>query len=511
MGLIDDVLAVLRAQPGLTVDEVRGALQAAGHHATRREVSAVLLASRSVAQDGGAPPRWSVVGMRPSAGASAGQPPIPPPPRTPPSVTKSAPGSEEPISSLTKGQLITRICAEVGVPDVGIGEGSTEPKAVFIAVIERLELAVDTSRSKPELGEAIARLARLPWDSTMDARASKSGGGDTVTAAGLRQLLRAVWLLKEGAQPFVRGDEGERPGSTSIDQEGAAEVCGPSPGRPRGVEEAFGLPKLGPPGGGTGLGSGGEGPLHKAIKEYVKEHSYDAIGEELTYLAEDLGDPSSQALGDEIKFVTGDRVDLLMKDADGRFVVIEVEPHIGPRDHIGFHQAAKYWVLVAVANGLRIEEVRRLAIAATIDRGLRDYYDTKYGIESFEVTVPSDMLARYEEMARMSALARARASSETPLPPQAAPAPGSARSRAVIGRSLVQVPDGLIEFRHRGVTHHAAVEAHQIVLADGRRFDAPTAAARALNGDSSINGWRAWVRDGRTIAEIVDECGELSD
>ncbi|HEY9562272.1 MAG TPA: hypothetical protein VIR30_00750, partial [Nocardioides sp.] len=199
MALIDEVLGVLGAQPGLTVDEVRRALQLAGHQATRREVSAVLLASRSVEQDGGAPPRWFAVGRRPLADTGARKTPVSSPAPTPPSLSRSAHGSEAPISSLTKAQLITRICAEVGVPDVGIGEGSTEPKAVFIAIIERLQLPIDSSRSKPELGEAIARLARLPWDGTMDARASRSGGGDTVTAAGLRQVLRAVWLLKEKA------------------------------------------------------------------------------------------------------------------------------------------------------------------------------------------------------------------------------------------------------------------------------------------------------------------------
>src|SRR3546814_19450998 len=71
VALIDEVLGVLGAQPGLTVDEVRRALQLAGHQATRREVSAVLLASRSVEQDGGAPPRWFAVGRRPLADTGA--------------------------------------------------------------------------------------------------------------------------------------------------------------------------------------------------------------------------------------------------------------------------------------------------------------------------------------------------------------------------------------------------------------------------------------------------------
>ena len=95
-------------------------------------------------------------------------------------------------------------------------------------------------------------------------------------------------------------------------------------------------------------GSGGEGEIHAALKAKVKNDPVAAVGERLTYISEDLTD----RLGDEISFITGDRVDLLMKDEQGNYVVIEVEPAIGPADHVGFHQAAKYWVLVAVRRAL---------------------------------------------------------------------------------------------------------------------------------------------------------------
>src|SRR3546814_13423138 len=87
----------------------------------------------------------------------------------------------------------------------------------------------------------------------MDARASRSGGGDTVTAAGLRQVLRAVWLLKEKAPSPERSDDVDRPASTPIDAGGAAEVASPS-GEPEAPVEAFGMPKPGPPGDGTEIG-----------------------------------------------------------------------------------------------------------------------------------------------------------------------------------------------------------------------------------------------------------------
>lgn len=44
-----------------------------------------------------------------------------------------------------------------------------------------------------------------------------------------------------------------------------------------------------------------------------------------------------------------------------------------------------------------------------------------------------------------------------------------------------------------------------IILADGRTFTSPSAAARAANNDSaSENGWRVWKRDGRSLAELAD-------
>lgn len=94
-------------------------------------------------------------------------------------------------------------------------------------------------------------------------------------------------------------------------------------------------------------------------------------------------------------------------------------------------------------------------------------------------------------------------------PPSPAPQPrqGSrhrGNKRRSFDRSLEELADGPIVYRHRGVDHVAEVEEGRIVLADGQTFDSPTGAARALNGDVSVNGWRVWSRDGRSIGDIVD-------
>ena len=104
----------------------------------------------------------------------------------------------------------------------------------------------------------------------------------------------------------------------------------------------------------------------------------------MTYEAEDL----TEKLGAEVRFITGDRVDLLMKDAAGRYVVIEVEPRIGPADNIGFHQAGKYRILVAMEKRLRPGQVRAMVAAASIDGPLAEEYTRLYGIESRVIMLP---------------------------------------------------------------------------------------------------------------------------
>lgn len=124
-------------------------------------------------------------------------------------------------------------------------------------------------------------------------------------------------------------------------------------------------------------GGGGEGQLHAALKDLIRSDPTGTIGEPMTFEAADL----VEALGAEVRFVTGDRVDLLMRDANGNYVVIEVEPVIGPTDHIGFHQAGKYRVLVAMDRAVPTDGVRAMVAATAIDPTLREHYASTYGIE----------------------------------------------------------------------------------------------------------------------------------
>lgn len=77
-------------------------------------------------------------------------------------------------------------------------------------------------------------------------------------------------------------------------------------------------------------------------------------------------------------------------------------------------------------------------------------------------------------------------------------------SRQFYGRRLDDVPDGPVEYVVAGRVYRARIERGEIVLEDGRRFTSPSSAGRAAHG-TSVNGWKAWTRGGRPIAEIVDE------
>jgi hypothetical protein len=192
--------------------------------------------------------------------------------------------------------------------------------------------------------------------------------------------VRVLYLARALLQRAVPGIGYEEYPSLSLvltDAEEANRIFDPA------AQEVPGLVSTRPAGMGHSPG-GGEGPIHAALKEKVKVDPLGAVGERLTYITQDL----TERLGDEVPFITGDRVDLLMKDEHGNYVVIEVEPTIGPYDHIGFHQAAKYWVLVAVAKGINLDRVRRMVVATTIDTDMGNYYWDRYGIESVEVSLP---------------------------------------------------------------------------------------------------------------------------
>lgn len=105
----------------------------------------------------------------------------------------TGPGSRTPIGvGDTKQDELTILCDQLGIARVSIGVGSSVPSHVFDEVKARFGLR---GRSMPEIAQTAALAAGLPWEDEFDSRGTLSGGGSTVTLAGLAQLNRAAAIL----------------------------------------------------------------------------------------------------------------------------------------------------------------------------------------------------------------------------------------------------------------------------------------------------------------------------
>ncbi len=99
------------------------------------------------------------------------------------------------MSEFSKQSLIDEVCSLLNIGPYKVASGSSEPAAFLRDVATFFEVDLSGRNSKPEIAEAICRLAGLPWGPECDSRSSLSGGGSTVTLSGLRQVSQAVRLL----------------------------------------------------------------------------------------------------------------------------------------------------------------------------------------------------------------------------------------------------------------------------------------------------------------------------
>jgi hypothetical protein len=95
---------------------------------------------------------------------------------------------------VTKESEITAIASLVGIPDPGLGVGSSVPKDLFDGVCARFGL--DSSGTMPEQAQRIVTAADVPYRSDFfDSRGTPSMGGSTVTLQGLQAIKTAVQTL----------------------------------------------------------------------------------------------------------------------------------------------------------------------------------------------------------------------------------------------------------------------------------------------------------------------------
>lgn len=91
---------------------------------------------------------------------------------------------------LTKQEICNLISDELGVSRHQHSAGGTEPSAFWHAVARAM--GVSTSGSKTAIARRVAESQGEPWPRDGDSTDQASGGGDTVTAAGLLAVRRAV-------------------------------------------------------------------------------------------------------------------------------------------------------------------------------------------------------------------------------------------------------------------------------------------------------------------------------
>ena len=85
-----------------------------------------------------------------------------------------------------KGDIVIEIARLIHVDPPRMSTGSTEPRAIFVLVNDRLGLGADPSLGKPELARSIVEASGAAWHPDFESR------GATVTKRGLLAVLTAV-------------------------------------------------------------------------------------------------------------------------------------------------------------------------------------------------------------------------------------------------------------------------------------------------------------------------------
>lgn len=121
-------------------------------------------------------------------------------------------------------------------------------------------------------------------------------------------------------------------------------------------------------------GPGGEGAIHKSLKEAIAADPSRVLGEDGLVL-----------IRVEYPFgVTGDRIDVLLRDGLGRYMAVEVEPEC-PADHTtGPLQCMKYRALLAYQLNRELDEIRTSLVTHLLADNVRAKAE-RYGIETFEI------------------------------------------------------------------------------------------------------------------------------
>ena len=122
-----------------------------------------------------------------------------------------------------------------------------------------------------------------------------------------------------------------------------------------------------------GHGKGGEGKIHKALKERIAANPSQVLGENGLSL-----------IKIEYPYPTGDRADLILKNSENQYIAVEVEVGVDLSDISGVLQAIKYSRMYAVECRREFEEVKAYLVAHKISNEVIELCK-RYGIETFVI------------------------------------------------------------------------------------------------------------------------------
>lgn len=123
---------------------------------------------------------------------------------------------------------------------------------------------------------------------------------------------------------------------------------------------------------GGGFG-GGESEEHRRLKDAIAANPSGILKE-----------PGLKLIKKEYSFDSGDKADIMLEDAHGRIIGLEVEVGVDLRNLAGVLQAIKYRFMGALTEGVKFQDSRSMLVAYTISQEIRTLCE-KYEISCFEI------------------------------------------------------------------------------------------------------------------------------
>ena len=193
---------------------------------------------------------------------------------------------------------------------------------------------------------------------------------ETISTNGFVPLREVNRVLGYSPDYALRGLGSYNSGLKKLDEAQFFELVKIFRGRPRIVTA---IRKAKSRGGWPTRGGEGESVGHRMLKQFVASNPADVLKER-----------GLKTLSIEYEFPTGDKADIVLEDALGRIVGVEVETSVDEFQMEGILQAIKYRYMLALMYERKNRETRAFLVAHTIANQAKSICD-QYDVECFTV------------------------------------------------------------------------------------------------------------------------------